>query len=156
MNFGVIIVIAIIAVKIWEFISKAKEKNDDVLGDFSGRPVSEVPTHNVDDVIRRLEELRNEDAKKRENQLAKQNVSSQQKKKKTQLTSDLESAKGAKQKSNKSFLSTSEGERTIRAENREQSLKSNTEEFPTIDLEVDNIEEVRRAFIYSEIFQRKY
>lgn len=165
MNFGVIIVIAIIAVKIWEFISGLqKGPENGGVQDFSGRGVS--PSAEEEVVKEQLrnamqEHLKNlKRAKEQEeqasrvlealkNQKEQNNKSKNSGLQKTTLNQSLKVDKG--------FLATAEGTSVVDREraNREFSREIETNDS-SINLDIDNIEEVRRAFIYSEVFQRKY
>ena len=165
MNFGVIIVIAIIAVKIWEFVSGLQKGHENGgVQDFSGRGVS--PSSEEEVVKEQLrnamqEHLKNlKRAKEQEeqtsrvlealkNQKEQNNKSKNSGLQKTSLNQSLKVDKG--------FLATAEGTSVVDREraNREFSREIETNES-SINLDIDNIEEVRRAFIYSEVFQRKY
>lgn len=165
MNFGVIIVIAIIAVKIWEFVSGLqKGPENGGVQDFSGRGVS--PSSEEEVVKEQLrnamqEHLKNlKRAKEQEeqasrvlealkNQKEQNNKSKNSGLQKTSLNQSLKVDKG--------FLATAEGTSVVDREsaNREFSREIETNDS-SINLDIDNIEEVRRAFIYSEVFQRKY
>jgi hypothetical protein len=60
-------------------------------------------------------------------------------------------------KVDKGFLATAEGTSIVDRERANQGFsKKNNIEESVIDLDLENMEEVRRAFIYSEVFQRKY
>lgn len=165
MNFGVIIVIAIIAVKIWEFVSGLqKGPENGGVQDFSGRGVS--PSSEEEVVKEQLRNAMQEHLKnlKRANE------------QKEQASRVLEALKNQKEQNNKSknsglqktslnqslkvdkgFLATAEGTSVVDREsaNRDFSREIETNDS-SINLDIDNIEEVRRAFIYSEVFQRKY
>jgi hypothetical protein len=165
MNFGVIIVIAIIAVKIWEFISGLqKGPENGGVQDFSGRGVS--PSSEEEVVKEQLrnamqEHLKNfKKAKEQEeqasrvlealkNQKEQNNKSKNSGLQKTSLNQSLKVDKG--------FLATAEGTSIVDRERANQGFsKKNNIEESVIDLDLENMEEVRRAFIYSEVFQRKY
>lgn len=165
MNFGVIIVIAIIAVKIWDFISGLqKGPENGGVQDFSGRGVS--PSSEVEVVKEQLrnamqEHLKNlKKAKEQEeqasrvlealkNQKEQNNKSKNSGLQKTSLNQSLKVDKG--------FLATAEGTSIVDRERANQGFsKKNNIEESVIDLDLENMEEVRRAFIYSEVFQRKY
>lgn len=165
MNFGVIIVIAIIAVKIWDFISGLqKGPENGGVQDFSGRGVS--PSSDEEVVKEQLrnamqEHLKNlKKAKEQEeqasrvlealkNQKEQNNKSKNSGLQKTSLNQSLKVDKG--------FLATAEGTSIVDRERANQGFsKKNNIEESVIDLDLENMEEVRRAFIYSEVFQRKY
>lgn len=165
MNFGVIIVIAIIAVKIWEFISGLqKGPENGGVQDFSGRGVSPSSEEEVvKDQLRNamqehLKNLKRANEQKEQasrvlealkNQKEQNNKSKNSGLQKTSLNQSLKVDKG--------FLATAEGTSVIDREsaNRDFSREIETNDS-SINLDIDNIEEVRRAFIYSEVFQRKY
>jgi hypothetical protein len=165
MNFGVIIVIAIIAVKIWDFISGLqKGPENGGVQDFSGRGVS--PSSEVEVVKEQLRNAMQEHfknlkkAKEQEeqasrvlealkNQKEQNNKSKNSGLQKTSLNQSLKVDKG--------FLATAEGTSIVDRERANQGFsKKNNIEESVIDLDLENMEEVRRAFIYSEVFQRKY
>lgn len=162
MNFGVIIVIAIIAVKIWEFISGLqKGPENGGVQDFSGRGVS--PSSEEEAVKEQLRNAMQEHLKRAKeqeeqasrvlealkNQKEQNNKSKNSGLQKTSLNQSLKVDKG--------FLATAEGTSLVDREraNRDFSREIETNDS-SINLDIDNIEEVRRAFIYSEVFQRKY
>jgi hypothetical protein len=162
MNFGVIIVIAIIAVKIWEFISGLqKGPENGGVQDFSGRGVS--PSSEEEVVKEQLRNAMQEHLKKAKeqeeqasrvlealkNQKEQNNKSKNSGLQKTSLNQSLKVDKG--------FLATAEGTSIVDRERANQGFsKKNNIEESVIDLDLENMEEVRRAFIYSEVFQRKY
>jgi hypothetical protein len=162
MNFGVIIVIAIIAVKIWDFISGLqKGPENGGVQDFSGRGVS--PSSEEEVVKEQLRNAMQEHLKKAKeqeeqasrvlealkNQKEQNNKSKNSGLQKTSLNQSLKVDKG--------FLATAEGTSIVDRERANQGFsKKNNIEESVIDLDLENMEEVRRAFIYSEVFQRKY